>query len=171
MLVKNKLIIRDVSKDNFQKVNLQKNIKLFSPNFKIKTSSKKIVLDCFSLKENKKPNNQNNVLQTKKSSLKKNTNKNNDNNLYAKLVMKTTNPRKKIVINCEEIDKIRGNQKYKNSLKLKILSNVSTRKSSDASPVDPQTKNDVLNFNKNPNNPTKNWNSVHYNYGKLIQEK
>ena len=69
-----------------------------------------------------------------------------------------------------EIDKIRGNQKYKNSLKLKILSNVSTRKSSDASPVDPQTKNDVLNFNKNPNNPTKNWNSVHYNYGKLIQK-
>lgn len=170
MLVKNKLIIRDVSKDNFQKVNLQKNIELFSPNFKIKTSSKKIVLDCFSLKENKKPNNQNNVLQTKKSSLKKNTNKNNDNNLYAKLVMKTTNPRKKIVINCEEIDKIRGNQKYKNSLKLKILSNVSTRKSSDASPVDPQTKNDVLNFNKNPNNPTKNCNSVHYNYGKLIQK-
>ena len=180
MLVKNKLIIRDLSKDNFQKVNLQKNIKLFSPktkiktlfspNTKIKTLSKKIFLDCFSLKENKKPNNQNNVFQTKKNLFKNNTNKNKDNNLYAKLAMKTNNPRKKIVINCEEINKIKNNQKYKNSQNLKILSNVSTRKSSDASPVDLQTKNDVLNFNKNLKNPIKNWKSVQNNYGKLNQK-
>ena len=170
MLVKNKLIIRDLSKDHFQKVNLQKNINLFSPNTKLKSLSKKIILDCFSLKENKKPNNQNNILQTKKSSLKNNKNKNKDKNLYAKLETKKNNPRKKIVINCEEINKIIKNKKYKSSQKLKILSNVSTRKSSDASPVDLQTKNDVFNFNKNLKNPIKSWKSVKTNYGKLIQK-
>ena len=168
MLVKNKRIISVLSKDHFPELNTQKNIKLFSPKMNIKASKKKIILDCFSLKENKKPNNQNIELQTKKSSLKNNINKTKDNNLYSKHMTKTTNPRKKIVINCEEKNKIKNIQKYKNAQRLKLLSNVSTRKSSDASPVDPKTKNDVFNFNKNLKNPIKNWKSVQSNYGKLI---
>ena len=170
MLVKNKRITSDLLKDHFQELNLQKNIKLFSPKANIKIPTKKIILDCFSLKENKKPNNQNNILQIKKSSLKNNTNKNKDNNLYAKLVTKTTNPRKKILINCKEINKIKTNQKYKNAQKLKLLSNVSTRKSSDASPVESQIKNDIFNFNKNLKNPEKNYKSVQFNYGKINQK-
>jgi serine/threonine protein phosphatase PrpC len=81
---------------------------------------------------------------------------------------KTTNPRKKIIINCDELNKIKNNKKYKNAQRLKLLSNVSTRKSSDASQVDPQTKNDAFNFNKNLKKPKKNWKSVKSKYGKLI---
>ena len=150
---KNKLFL-DLSKNYFEELE----IPVVTPKYHPKIQSKKLFLDCSSLKEKKnidkkkEKEKKQNPIKKSNSSIKYKI-ENNSKNLYTNFALKTQNPKNKIVINCSDENKKSQTEKeiisQKKKIKIKILSNVSTRKSSDASPVEPQTKNEIFNFNKN----------------------
>ena len=161
---------QNLSKNNFKSNNLPKKIQLFSPEIRPKAQIKKIFLDCLSL-ENKNPSqtkHEDKETKNRKSfslykySIQKNSNK----KLYLKLGSGIQENKKKIIINCldeKKQNKILNSVGNKNISKIKILSNGSTRKSSDASPVEIQSKRDLINNTSNFRNSHKNWNSLKIN--------
>ena len=168
--------INNISKNYLLDLNSKLKFQLYSPEFFPKIPIKKIFLDCLSLKENnnlKKSNHKNNkdkLIPKKKSySLYKYSLSKNKNNLYSKFCSKTQNKEKKILINCSERkqkDKILANIEKKKFSKIKIISNGSTRKTSDASPDDIQPKepkSEIKNLKKININSAKNWKSLKIN--------
>ena len=147
-------------KNYFEELNLQTHLKLLTNESNNTSKNKKIYLNCLN-KDNPRNNryntNTNKGTKKKSYSLYKSQPEKSPLNLYKKKVSLSTNKRKeKIVLNCDE----NKNQKTKfkfNFLKeytssKKILSNGSTRKSSDASPNDisnyRQHQQDIANFKK-----------------------
>ena len=165
---------KTLSKKNFQSNELQKKrLKLFSPETKPKTQIKKIFLNCFSFKEKNDSNQiKNNNEQTQKhksfslNKLYRYSIKKNSNNLYFKLGVKILENKNKIVINCldgNKHSKITNSVENKKISKNKILSNGSTRKSSDESQVEIHSKREPLNYTTNYRNPHQNWKSLKIN--------
>lgn len=168
--------INNISRNYLQDLNPKKKFKFFSPELCPKIPIKKIFLDCLSLKENnnlKKSNlkkNKDKLTPKKKSySLYKYSLNKNKANLYSKLCSKTQNKEKRILINCSgrnQKNKIMTNIEKKKYSNIKIISNGSTRKSSDASPVDIQPKepkSEIKNLKKININSAQNWKSLKIN--------
>ena len=167
-------MIKNYSKDYLKDFHTNNNFQLFSPGLRPKLQIKKIILDCLSLKDdknkiktNKKTTNINKKTPKKKSfSLYKYSISKNNNNLYAKLCGKTDIKKKKIIINCLEEkkgNKIPKSVETKKIHKAKRLSNGSTRKSSDASPVDIQAQTELKNNYLNNRNNRQYWKSLKIN--------
>ena len=147
-------------KNYFEELNLQTHLKLLANESNNASKNKKIYLNCLN-KDNTRPNryNTNTIKGTKKKSysLYNSQPEKSPLNTYKKKVSLSTNKRKeKIVLNCDE-NKIQKTKFKFNFLKeytssKKILSNGSTRKSSDASPNDisnyRQHQQDIANFKK-----------------------
>ena len=166
-------------KNYFEELNLQTHLKLLTNESIYASKNKKIYLNC-STKENIKPKqyNINTIKDTRKKSysLYKNNANKNPFNIYKKYASLSKNKNKeKIVLNCDE------NQKKKNNLKIYlskeykssklILSNGSTRKSSDASPNDGsnyhQHQQDIANFKKSYKFCSPNWKPIMHNNGRI----
>ena len=166
-------------KNYFEELNLQTHLKLLTNESIYASKNKKIYLNC-SKKENIKPEqyNINTIKDTRKKSysLYKNNANKNPFNIYKKYASLSKNKNKeKIVLNCDE------NQKKKNNLKIYlskeykssklILSNGSTRKSSDASPNDGsnyhQHQQDIANFKKSYKFCSPNWKPIMHNNGRI----
>ena len=167
-------MIKDYSKEYLKDFHTNNNFQIFSPGLRPKLQIKKIILDCLSLKDdknqnktNKKITNINKKTPKKKSfSLYKYSISKNNNNLYAKLCGKTQIKKKKIIINCLEEKKgkkIPKSVETKKMPKAKRLSNGSTRKSSDASPVDIQAQTELKKNNLNSRNNRQYWKSLKIN--------
>ena len=156
MSAKKNLINQNLLKNYFEELNLQKHLKIPSTESNQQTKGKKIYLNCIN-KENKKPNH-NNIIPMKNKDIKKKSfslYKNyvekhpiNSNKKYASLSKNKI--KHKIVLNCDELNNIKNKIKvnlfkdYKTSKK--ILSNGSTRKSSDASPNEGCHQAEIANF-------------------------
>ena len=165
---------KNFSNQYMKDINLTKKFQLFSPEIRTKVNVKKIILDCLSLEENKKlfKNNINNDKTTPKRrsvSLYKYSIQKNKSNLYGKFESKTHSKKKKITINCldeKQKNKIQNSIENKTKTQIKKISNGSTRKSSDESPVEKNTK---ININKyginsiNSRNPKKYWQNLQVN--------
>ena len=147
-------------KNYFEELNLQTHLKLLTNESNNASKNKKIYLNCLN-KDNPRNNryntNTNKGTKKKSYSLYKSQPEKSPLNLYKKKVSLSTNKRKeKIVLNCDENKTQKTKFKF-NFLKeytssKKILSNGSTRKSSDASPNDIsnyiQHQQDIANFKK-----------------------
>ena len=162
-------------KNYFEELNLQTHLKLLTNESIYASKNKKIYLDCLN-KEYIRPNryninNINTIKDTKKKSysLYKSKPEKSPLNLYKKYASLPKNRKKgKIVLNCDE------NKSQKNKFKFnflneyasskKILSNGSTRKSSDASPNDAsnyrQYQQDIANFKKSFKFCSPNWKPI-----------
>ena len=162
-------------KNYFEELNLQTHLKLLTNESIYASKNKKIYLDCLN-KEYIRPNryninNINTIKDTKKKSysLYKSKQEKSPSNLYKKYASLSKNRKKgKIVLNCDE------NKSQKNKFKFnflneyasskKILSNGSTRKSSDASPNDAsnyrQYQQDIANFKKSFKFCSPNWKPI-----------
>ena len=146
-------------KNYFEELNLQRHLKILGTDLKHATKNKKIYLNCLK-KDNIKPK-QNNIntmknkeIKKKSFSLYKNSANKNPSILYKKYASLSKNKRKrKIVLNCDESNNQKNKVKfnlfkdYKSSKK--ILSNGSTRKSSDASPNEGNHQTEIANFKNN----------------------
>ena len=152
-------INKNILKNYFEELNLQTHLKLLTNESIYASKNKKIYLNCLT-KDNLRPklNNINKIGDRKKSySLYKNKEDKNSSNLYKKYASVSKNKKmRKIVLNCDE-NKSKKNKFKFNFLKEftssnKILSNGSTRKSSDASPNDASNyrkhQQDIANFKK-----------------------
>ena len=153
-------INKNLLKNYFEELNLQTHLKLLTNESIYASKNKKIYLNCLTKGDLRpKLNNINKIGGTKKKSysLYKNKDDKNSSNLYKKYASVSKNKKmRKIVLNCDE------NKNQKNKFKFnflkeytsskKILSNGSTRKSSDASPTDAsnyrQHQQDIANFKK-----------------------
>ena len=149
-------------KKALKEVNSKKKFQIFSPELRPKIQVNKIFLDCLSLKDNIVPK-QINTIKNRQNSKRKN------HSLYKNPSQKMRTDenkfgshaqnKKKIIINCLDII---GNNKKPNSIfkdnkkpKLVLLSNGSTRKSSDSSPVDNvEAKKEIAQLNKIVTNPS-----------------
>ena len=152
-------INKNILKNYFEELNLQTHLKLLTNESIYASKNKKIYLNCLT-KDNLRPklNNINKIGDRKKSySLYKNKEDKNSSNLYKKYASVSKNKKmRKIVLNCDE-NKSKKNKFKFNFLKEftssnKILSNGSTRKSSEASPNDASNyrkhQQDIANFKK-----------------------
>ena len=106
------------------------------------------------------------VLKRKSFSLYKYSFQKNKSNLYAKFGCKTQSKKKKITINCldeKQKKKIKNSVENKMKTQIKKISNGSTRKSSDASPVEINTKNNIKKYSLNSRNPQKHLENIKIN--------
>ena len=179
MSSKKNLINKNLLKNYFEELNQQRHLQIIATDSNQLPKNKKIYLKCLT-KENKKPN-QNNIItmkngDTKKKSFSfyKNNIDKNHLNLYKKYASLSKNKKKrKIILNCDEMNNLKNKIKlnlfkdYKSSKK--ILSNGSTRKSSDASPNDGGHQNDIANFKNNYKYCTPNWKPIQANGGFAIK--
>ena len=160
MSSKKNLINKDLLKSYFEELNHQKHIKILATDSNQTSKQKKIYLNCLSTDKNR--HNQNNINTMKNQepkkksfSLYKNHVDKNPLDLYKKFASQSKNKKKrKIVLKCDEMNAKKNNIKlnffmdYKSSKK--ILSNGSTRKSSDASPNEVNNHQaDIANFKNN----------------------
>lgn len=160
------------SKEYIKDIKIKKNLHLFSPELSQKFQIKKIFLDCLSLKDDKNPtksNKNSNIQKTtpkiKSFSLYKQSIQNNKKNTFSKIGNKTQIKKKKIIINClddKKISKIPKSVETK-KIPIKILSNGSTRKSSDASPVDIQLNNETKKYKLGARNTHQYWKTLKLN--------
>ena len=153
---------KTILKNYFEELNLQRHLKILSTDLNHATKNKKIYLNCLT-KENINPK-QNNIntmknkeIKKKSFSLYKSSANKNPTNLYKKYASLSKNKKKrKIVLNCDESNNQKNKVKFNlfkdYKISKKILSNGSTRKSSDASPNEQNEGNhqtDIANFKKN----------------------
>ena len=152
-------INKSLLKSYFEELNHQKHLKILATESNQVKKSKKIYVNCLSTGK-KKPN-QNNIntmknqeIKKKSFSIYKNSVDKNPLKLYKKYASLSKNKKKrKIILNCDEVNN------KKNQIKLnlfkeyisskKILSNGSTRKSSDASPNEGNHQAEIANFKNN----------------------
>ena len=160
MSSKKNLINKELLKSYFEELNHQKHLKIPATDSNQVPKQKKIYLNCLSTDKKKPKQNNINTMKNqepkKKSfSLYKKSVDKNSFNLYKKFSSLSKNKKKrKIVLKCDEMN-IKKNQiklnffmDYKSSKK--ILSNGSTRKSSDASPNEVNNHQaDIANFKNN----------------------
>ena len=160
MSSKKNLINKEPPKSYFEELNHQKHLKILAADSNQVPKQKKIYLNCLSTDKKKPKQNNINTMKNqepkKKSfSLYKKSVDKNSFNLYKKFSSLSKNKKKrKIVLKCDEMN-IKKNQiklnffmDYKSSKK--ILSNGSTRKSSDASPNEVNNHQaDIANFKNN----------------------
>ena len=166
-------------KNYFEELNLQTHLKLLATESIYASKNKKIYLNCLN-KDNIRPNryNINTIKDTKKKSysLYKSKPEKSPLNLYKKYASLSKNKNtRKIILNCDE------NKNQKNKFKFnflkeytsskKILSNGSTRKSSDASPNDAsnyiQHQQDIANFKKSFKFCSPNWKPIMLKNGRI----
>ena len=149
---------KNLLKNYFEEINPQRHLKIYATEANHQKKNKKIYLNCLN-KENPNQNNINTVRynDTKKKSFSLYKNYANKNPIppYKRFISLSNNKNKsKIILNCDEMNN------KKNQIKLnlfmnyhsskKILSNGSTRKSSDASPpMDPCHQTEIANFKNN----------------------
>ena len=160
MSSKKNIINKELLKSYFEELNHQKHLKILAADSNQVPKQKKIYLNCLSTDKKKPKQNNINTMKNqepkKKSfSLYKKSVDKNSFNLYKKFSSLSKNKKKrKIVLKCDEMN-IKKNQiklnffmDYKSSKK--ILSNGSTRKSSDASPNEVNNHQaDIANFKNN----------------------
>lgn len=148
---------KNFSKNYLKDLNILKHFQMISPEIKPKMQIKKIFLDCLSLKENKKKEDKNKQIPKQKSfSLYKYPIQKNNSYLYSKLTNKIQMKKKKIIINCSEEKqkkKIQKNISNQKSFQINKLSNASTRKSSDESPVEMLTNSNFKKYSMDSGNP------------------
>ena len=149
---------KNLLKNYFEDLNPQRHLKIFATEANHQKKNKKIYLNCLN-KENPNQNNINTIRynDTKKKSFSLYKNYANKNPIptYKRFIGLSNNKNKsKIILNCDEMNN------KKNQIKLnlfmnyhsskKILSNGSTRKSSDASPpMDSCHQTEIANFKNN----------------------
>ena len=160
MSSKKNIINKELLKSYFEELNHQKHLKILATDTNQVPKQKKIYLNCLSTDKKKPKQNNINTMKNqepKKKSFslyKKSVNKN-PFNLYKKFSSLSKNKKKrKIVLKCDEMNNKKNQIKlnffmdYKSSKK--ILSNGSTRKSSDASPNEVNNHQaDIANFKNN----------------------
>ena len=148
---------KNLSKDYLKDLKKPKHFQVFSPEIRPKVQIKKIFLDCLSFKENSKTKDKNNQIQKKKCfSLYKYSIQENKSYLYTKLVNKTLMKKKKIMINCSDEKhkkKIQKNISNQKIFTVNKISNISTRKSSDESPIEILTNNHLKKYSMDSSNP------------------
>ena len=156
MSAKKNLINNNFFRNYFEDINHQKYNKILSTESNIKTKSNKIYLNCYNVKEKNNINimklNNKSKSPKKSFSLYKKFVEKNPLNLYTKYSSVSKNKNKKnrkIILNCDDKVKIKLNLFKEFKTTKKILSNGSTRKSSDASPNDGLHIQDITNFKKN----------------------
>ena len=160
MSSKKNIINKELLKSYFEELNRQKHLKILATDTNQVTKQKKIYLNCLSTDKKKPKQNNINTMKNqepkKKSfSLYKKSVDKNPFNLYKKFSSLSKNKKKrKIVLKCDEMNNKKNQIKlnffmdYKSSKK--ILSNGSTRKSSDASPNEVNNHQaDIANFKNN----------------------
>ena len=160
MSSKKNLINKELLKSYFEELNHQKHLKILATDSNQVPKQKKIYLNCLSTDKKKPKQNNINTMKNqepkKKSfSLYKKSVDKNPFNLYKKFSSLSKNKKKrKIVLKCDEMNNKKNQIKlnffmdYKSSKK--ILSNGSTRKSSDASPNEVNNHQaDIANFKNN----------------------
>ena len=160
MSSKKNLINKELLKSYFEELNHQKHLKIPATDSNQVPKQKKIYLNCLSTDKKKPKQNNINTMKNqepkKKSfSLYKKSVDKNSFNLYKKFSSLSKNKKKrKIVLKCDEMNNKKNQIKlnffmdYKSSKK--ILSNGSTRKSSDASPNEVNNHQaDIANFKNN----------------------
>ena len=160
MSSKKNLINKEPPKSYFEELNHQKHLKILAADSNQVPKQKKIYLNCLSTDKKKPKQNNINTMKNqepkKKSfSLYKKSVDKNPFNLYKKFSSLSKNKKKrKIVLKCDEMNNKKNQIKlnffmdYKSSKK--ILSNGSTRKSSDASPNEVNNHQaDIANFKNN----------------------
>ena len=160
---------KNLSKNFNQDLNIHNKLQFFSPIPHQKIPIKKILLDCLTIKENKKHNQTNFSLDKPKNksfSLYKYSIKKNSSNIYIK-GNKTQNPQNKIIINCLKKTKINNNINKQRAPE----SNGSSRKSSDASPVEIKIQNEKKNYDILSRNPQQFWKSLKINSISLKKTK
>ena len=160
MSSKKNIINKELLKSYFEELNHQKHLKILATDTNQVPKQKKIYLNCLSTDKKKPKQNNINTMKNqepkKKSfSLYKKSVDKNPFNLYKKFSSLSKNKKKrKIVLKCDEMNNKKNQIKlnffmdYKSSKK--ILSNGSTRKSSDASPNEVNNHQaDIANFKNN----------------------
>ena len=160
MSSKKNIINKELLKSYFEELNHQKHLKILATDSNQVPKQKKIYLNCLSTDKKKPKQNNINTMKNqepkKKSfSLYKKSVDKNPFNLYKKFSSLSKNKKKrKIVLKCDEMNNKKNQIKlnffmdYKSSKK--ILSNGSTRKSSDASPNEVNNHQaDIANFKNN----------------------
>ena len=160
---------KNLSKNFNQDLNIHNKLQFFSPIPHQKIPIKKILLDCLTIKENKKHNQTNFSLDKPKNksfSLYKYSIKKNSSNIYIK-GNKAQNPQNKIIINCLKKTKINNNINKQRAPE----SNGSSRKSSDASPVEIKIQNEKKNYDILSRNPQQFWKSLKINSISLKKTK
>ena len=161
MSSKKNIINKNILRSYFEELNLQKHLTIQATEPNKVPKNKKIYLNCFAkdnLNSNQNNINTHKITDNKKKksfSLYKNyptRNTVNLNNKYMSLSRDKKNS--KIILNCEEVNNLKNKLKfnllfkdYKSSKKL--VSNGSTRKSSDASPNDGCHQVEIANFKNN----------------------
>ena len=158
MSSKKNTLNKNIIVNYFDELNHQRHLKIHATELNHKTKNKKIYLNCLTKENIKSKQNNLNTMCNKESkkksfSLYKNAANNILINLYKKYSSLSKNKKKKkIVLNCDENNnqkKVKFNlfKDYKSPKKL--LSNGSTRKSSNASPNERCHKTDIANFKNN----------------------
>ena len=164
MSAKKKIIERNLLKNYFEELNHPNYLKMMKTESNQKHKTKKIYLNCETKDNINRDKNNNKSKSNKKSfSLYKNYVEKNQINLYTKYASSSKKKKnRKIVLNCE--DKIKTKLNFFKEFKTakKILSNGSTRKSSDASPNEGLHMQDIANFKKGY--PNSNWQLNKMNY-------
>ena len=172
MIGKKIKLSKNLSNKYMKDFNLTKKLQIFSPEIKKQFQVNKIFLDSLSFEFNKKlfqndiNNNNNNTPKRKSFSLYKYSIQKNKSNLYAKFGTKTQIKKKRISINCideKPKNKIKNSVENKSKTQKKKISNGSTRKSSDASPVEINTKTNIKKNSINSRNPQKYWENLKIN--------